>query len=51
MSMTDHAKGIGTCTQSGMTIPSYLSSQMHLQKEIPAASSLKDLIRAKMDYV
>ena len=31
MSMTDHAAGVGTCTQ-GMTIPSYLSSEMHLQK-------------------
>ena len=29
--MTDHAVGIGTCTQS-MTIPSYLPSEMHLQK-------------------
>ena len=29
--MTNHATGIGTCTQ-GMTIPSYLSSEMHLQK-------------------
>ena len=30
-SMTNnHAAGIGTCTQSGMTIPSYLSSEMHL---------------------
>ena len=25
-----HAAGIGTCIQSGMTIPSYLSSEMHL---------------------
>ena len=33
MSMTNnHAAGIGTCTQSGMTIPSYLSSEMHLGK-------------------
>ena len=24
--------GIGTCTQSGMTIPRYLSSEMHLGK-------------------
>ena len=30
-SMTHHAAGIGTCTQS-MTIPSHLSSEMHLQK-------------------
>ena len=30
--MTNHAAGIGTCTQSGMTIPSFLSSEMHLQK-------------------
>ena len=29
--MTNHAAGVGTCTQ-GMTIPSYLSSEMHLQK-------------------
>ena len=29
--MTNHAGGVGTCTQ-GMTIPSYLSSEMHLQK-------------------
>ena len=29
--MTNHAAGIGTCTQ-GMTIPSYLSSEKHLQK-------------------
>ena len=29
--MTNHAVGIGTCTQS-MTIPSYLPSEMHLQK-------------------
>ena len=27
-----HAAGIGTCTQSGMTIPSYLSSEMRLGK-------------------
>ena len=32
VSMTNHAAGIGTCTQSGMTTPSYLSSEMHLQK-------------------
>ena len=32
MSLTNHATGIGTCTQSGMTIPSYLSSEMHLGK-------------------
>ena len=32
MSMTNHAADIGTCTQSGMTIPSYLSSEMHLVK-------------------
>ena len=31
-SMTNHAAGIGTCTQSGMTIPSYRSSEMHLGK-------------------
>ena len=31
MFMTNHAAGVGTCTQ-GMTIPSYLSSEMHLQK-------------------
>ena len=30
--MTNHAAGIGTCTQSGMINPSYLSSEMHLQK-------------------
>ena len=30
MSMTNHAVGIGTCTQSVMTIPSYPSSEMHL---------------------
>ena len=29
--MTNHALGVGTCTQS-MTIQSYLSSEMHLQK-------------------
>ena len=29
MSVTNHAMGIGTCIQ-GMTIPSYLSSEMHL---------------------
>ena len=31
MFMTNRAVGIGTCVQ-GMTIPSYLSSKMHLQK-------------------
>ena len=31
-SMTNHAAGIGTCTQSDMTIPSYPSSPMHLGK-------------------
>ena len=31
MSLTDHVVGIGTCTR-GMTIPSHLSSEMHLQK-------------------
>ena len=30
MSMTNHAAGIGTCTQGGMTFPSYPSSEMHL---------------------
>ena len=30
--MTNHAAGIGTCTQSGKTIPSYPSSEMHLGK-------------------
>ena len=34
MSMTDHAAGIGTCTQSGMTIPSYPSSELHLEKSL-----------------
>ena len=29
-SMAHHAAGIGTCTQSGMTIPSHPSSEMHL---------------------
>ena len=32
VSMTDHASGIGTCTQNGMTIPSFPSSEMHLGK-------------------
>ena len=32
VSMTNHAAGFGTCTQSGMTIPSYPSSEMHLRK-------------------
>ena len=31
-SMAHHAAGIGTCTQSGMKIMSYLSSEMHLGK-------------------
>ena len=31
-SMAHHAAGIGTCTQSGMINPSYLSSEMHLGK-------------------
>ena len=31
MFMTNHAVGIGTKIQ-GMKIPSYLSSEMHLQK-------------------
>ena len=30
MPMTNHAAGIGTCTQSCTTIPSYPSSEMHL---------------------
>ena len=30
--MTHHAAGIGTCAQSGRTIPSYLSSEMHVGK-------------------
>ena len=30
--MTNHATGERTCTQSGMTIPSYPSSEMHLGK-------------------
>ena len=30
MSLTNHAVGIGRCTQSGMTIPSFISSEMHL---------------------
>ena len=32
MSMTNHAAGIGTCTRSGMAIPSFPSSEMHLGK-------------------
>ena len=32
MSMTNHAAGIGTSTQGGMTIPSHPSSEMHLGK-------------------
>ena len=32
MSMTNHAAGIWTCTQRGMTIPSFPSSEMHLGK-------------------
>ena len=32
MSMTYHAAGVGTCTRSDMTIPGYLSSEMHLKK-------------------
>ena len=32
MSMTNRAVGIGICIHNGMTIPSYLSSEMHLQK-------------------
>ena len=28
----NHAAGIGTCNQSGMTVPSYLSLEMHLGK-------------------
>ena len=32
MSMTNHAAGIGTCTQGGMTIPSHPSSEMRLGK-------------------
>ena len=31
-SMTHHAAGIGSCAQSGMSIPSYLSLEMHLGK-------------------
>ena len=31
MSLTDHAVGIGTCTQS-MTVLSYLTAEMHLKK-------------------
>ena len=31
-SMAHNAAGTGTCTQSGMTIPSYPSSEMHLGK-------------------
>ena len=54
MSMTNHAVGVGTCTQS-MTIPSYLPSRkseesrarMAVDQEIEAASSLKDLINPK----
>ena len=30
--MVHHAAGTGTCTQSGMTIPSYPSSEMRLGK-------------------
>ena len=34
MSMTNHPTGIVTCTQSGVTIPSYPSSQMHLENSL-----------------
>ena len=30
--MTNHAAGMETCTQIGITIPSYRSSEMHLGK-------------------
>ena len=43
MSMTNHAAGIGTCVQ-GMTIPSYLSSEMHLQKN-PWPNEISELDR------
>ena len=43
MSMTNHAAGIATCAQ-GMTIPSYLSSEMHLQK-IPWPNEISELDR------
>ena len=52
-SMSHHAAGSGTCTQSGMTISSYLPAKMHLKnvlqwiKEIEAATSLMDLINPK----
>ena len=32
MSMTNHALGIRTCTHNSMTNPSYLHSEMHVQK-------------------
>ena len=31
-SLTNHAAGTGTCSQSRMTIPSYLSPEMHVGK-------------------
>ena len=43
VSMTNHAAGIATCAQ-GMTIPSYLSSEMHLQK-IPWPNEISELDR------
>ena len=41
MLLTNHAVGIGTCIQ-GMTIPSYLSSEMHLQK-VPWPNTISEL--------
>ena len=43
MPMTNSAAGIGTCTQSGMTIPSFPSSEMHLGK-FPDHTELQSLI-------
>ena len=42
-SMTHHAAGIGTCTQSGMTNPSHPSSEMHLGK-IPDRTEVQSWI-------
>ena len=42
--MTDHSLGIGTCTHS-MTIPSYLHSEMYLQKN-PWPNGISKLDRA-----
>ena len=50
MSMTNHAVCIGTKTQSDMTIPSYPSSEMHLENSLTIGISELDCVNFRTEF-